>query len=78
MDPIRPLSGIPTPPAVGERKGGGQGSADAFQRAMQERGDDRADERHAAPERPLRRPLQRQGRSDRRDGGEAMHIDVVA
>ena len=80
MDGVQGLSRIPGSNQVTERNAGGnKQQADAFARAMQQRGeagDGAATERE--PEPPLRRGLQPRGRISRNDHGEAMHVDVIA
>ncbi|MCK5943472.1 MAG: hypothetical protein KAI24_15935, partial [Planctomycetes bacterium] len=77
MDAVNGPTRILGSQQVHERKAGvGQGQADAFRRALEERDDGTAAERE--PEQPVRRELQRRPPIGRRDLGEGRHVDVVA
>lgn len=83
MDGVRALGGIFGPGQVHERNGGAKQNAEAFRRALagerEQSGDGGppADE-PGARQRAMARRLQPPGRIDRRDEGEAVHIDVIA
>lgn len=83
MDGVRGLGGIFGPGQVRERNGGGKQDAEAFRRALAGERDQAGDggpsaDDAGARQRAVTRRLQPPGRIDRRDDGEAVHIDVIA
>ena len=87
MDAIRGLSGVLGVNRVNEHNARGK-REDAFRRALQEHGeaagDGTAAEREPEPQAqphanaPVRRGLQPQRPDDRKQDGEALHVDVIA
>ena len=82
MEAVHGPTGVFGTNRVSERNAGGnKQNAEAFRRALtEERGQsgDRADEQRATRERPLPRRLQQRDAADRREPGQAVHVDVIA
>ncbi len=79
MSDVSGLSGVLGSNLVQERQGGRGGArpdGGAFREAMQQQGHD--DDPRPDAQESMRRTLQRRASIDRREGGEARHVDVVA
>lgn len=85
MNGVTPTNPVAGGFGVGERHGSQQRpDAEAFRRELERKVSDEQARRDAEgkarrdAQRALRRGLQRQPSDDRRDGGQAHHVDVVA